>query len=456
MFSINKPLTQEERFQKLTTEPVPHLVLSLAPPTIITQLITTLYNMADTYFVSQLGTSASAAVGIVLSLMGIIQTIGYTFGTGSGVCISKFMGEKKRDIAGRYASTAFAFAFGIGVLLMVFGLIFLDPLVRLMGATDTILPYAREYTRYILIGAPYMVCTFVLNVQMRNQGNAFFSMLGVASGCIINLFLDPLFIFTFRLGIRGAAMATILSQFISFSLLFFYTQAKSVNLTLRLRDVRPTKKMMREILMNGFPSFCRQGINSLSAVAMNRCAGPFGDAAIAALGITQRVVSFITSVLIGFGQASQPVFGFNYGAKNYQRIKETYRFCMQLAVGILLGTGVLLLIFAPQVITMFRREDMEVISIGTRAMRCQALLMPVESVAIIGSMLMQLTHKPIRAAVVSMSRKGLFFIPCMIIMPYLWGLDGLVWAQPVADIFTFLLTIPLTVSVMRELKRELT
>lgn len=452
---MSQPLTQEERFKKLTTEPIHELILSLAPPTIITQLITTLYNLVDTYFVSQLGTSASAAVGIVLSLMGIIQTIGYTFGTGSGVCISKFLGEKNRQEAGKYASTAFALAFGTGILLMVFGLIFLNPLVYAMGATDTIFPYAREYTKYILLGSPYMVCTFVLNVQMRNQGNAFFSMLGVASGCILNLFLDPLFIFVLDMGIRGAALATILSQFISFVLLLFYCQTREVNLTLHARDVRPNRLMMKRILSNGFPSFCRQGINSLSAVVMNRCAAPFGDAAIAALTITQRVVGFVSAVVIGFGQASQPVFGFNYGAENYKRVRETYDFCMKLAVGILAAVAVGLLIFAPQVITLFRADDAEVIEIGTRAMRCQALLMPVESVAIVGSMLMQLTHKPLRAATVSMARKGLFFIPCMYLMPAFFGLSGLVWAQPVADILTFVLTVPLTVSVLRELKMEL-
>lgn len=331
------------------------------------------------------------------------------------------------------------------------GLIFLDPLTRLLGATDTILPFAREYIRYILLGAPWMAASFVLNNLLRYQGSAIYAMLGIGTGGILNILLDPLFIFGLKMGTGGAALATIISQFISFCILLWGC-GRGGNIAIRLRNFSFQWQIHREILRTGMPSFYRQGLASLSIVCLNFSAKPFGDPAIAAMAIVSKVSQFALSALLGFGQGFQPVAGFNYGAGRNDRVLDAYRFCLRLASCLLVVLAAAGLLLSPQVVQIFRRDDAEVIAIGARALRFQCITLPLSGYIIIANMLLQTIGKSGKASLLSLARQGLFFLPAIFLFPALLGLTGVQISQPVADIATFLLAIPLSRSVVKELR----
>ena len=445
-------LTYEEKYKMMVETPVNKLIPRLAVPTIISMLITSIYNMADTFFVSQLSTSASGAVGVNFSLMAMIQAIGFTLGMGSGNYMSRMLGAKEQDRAQRACSTAVYTAFFFGLLLAVFGIWNIDSLVRALGATDTIAPYARDYGQYILIAAPYMTVSFVFNKHLRTQVNAPLSMLGNTTGGVLNVILDPVLIFGFEMGISGAAIATIFSQFVSFLIL----------LTLVIRSgnvLKPHPKFFtmkgwvyKEILSAGMPTLGRQGLASVASVLLNVAASGFGDAAVAAMSIVTRIMMFINSALIGFGQGFQPVCGFNFGAKRYGRVLEAYYFCRRVAFVFLLVMAVVMFAVSTPIMRLFRREDADVIRIGALALKMQCVLLPVQSFTIIGNMLTQSIGYSFRATLTAIGKQGLFFIPAILILPGACGILGLQLAQPVADLLTFILTQVIVVMVVKELK----
>ena len=438
----------------MTETPIPRLICGLAVPTIATMLITSIYNMADTFFVGKIGTSATGAVGIAFSLMAMIQAIGFTLGQGSGNYISRLLGEKETESASKVAATGFFTALVLGAFLMVLGLIFLDPLVYALGATDTIAPYARDYVKFILIGMPYMAASLVLNNLLRFQGSAFYGMLGIGTGGLINIGLDPLFIFGFNMGVAGAALATIISQFISFLILLINCSLGG-NIKISFRNFTPAWEIYREILRGGLPSFYRQGLASVSTMVLNFSAGPYGDAAIAAMSIVTRVFQFALSAMLGFGQGYQPVCGFNYGAKRYDRVLKGFWFCVKTAVVVLLVMGVLGFIFAPDIISVFRKDDPEVISFGTTALRFQSTTFVLSAWIVMCNMLMQTIGKGTKASLLAISRQGLFLLPALAILPPIIGPLGIQMAQSVSDLCSFLLAVPLGISVIKELKNSI-
>ncbi len=444
-------MTTDEKFKMMTQEPVERLICSLAVPTIVSMLITSIYNMADTFFVSRISTSASGAVGVAFSLMAIIQAIGFTFGSGSGNYISRLLGQKKKSYAAKVAATGFFSAFGLGALLAIIGITFLDPLVHGLGATDTIAPYARAYIRYILMGAPYMTSALVLNQVLRFQGSAFYAMIGIGFGGFLNIILDPIFIFSLNMGISGAALATIISQFISWSILL-YNSSVGGNIKIRFQDFTPKWEIYKEIFRGGLPSFYRQTLASTAMICLNFSAGPYGDAAIAAMSIIARTFQFAISAVLGFGQGFQPVCGFNYGAKNYDRVLRAFWFSVRTVVVVLLTISIMGFAFAPQIIALFRKEDLDVIAIGTLALRFQCMALPLAGWTIPSNMLLQTIGKGAKASLISISRQGLFFLPAILILPRKFGLLGVQMSQPVADTFSFLLSILVTASVLKELR----
>ncbi len=448
------PNAREEngsRLDRMLNMPIRRLIPRLAAPTVASMLITSIYNMADTYFVSQLGQSASGAVGVVLTLMLLIQAVGFTLGVGSGSNIARLLGADNARTASDIASTGFFASLFIGTLLAAAGLVYLDPLVHLLGATETIAPYARDYASYILIGAPYMAASFVLNNILRSQGNAFWSMIGLTAGGVLNVALDPLFIFTFGMGIGGAALATIISQLVSFLILLSMVLRHS---TARLSFKRIRLKQLAVILPVGLPSFYRQGMTSIATVLLNRAAGVYGDAAIAAMSIVSRIIAFCFSALIGFFQGFQPVCGFNYGAGRYDRVREAVLFSMKVAtVGIVLAAAVVFA-FAPSLMDLFRPGDQEVGQIGALALRLQALLLPTMSLSTMANMSHQALGMSTKASVLALARQGLFFIPLILLLPAVFGLLGVQLAQPLADLFTFALSIPFTVTLLKDLKNR--
>ena len=442
----------DAKYIKMTQTPIPKLVINLAIPSIISMVITAIYNMADTYFVSQINTSASGAVGVSFSLMAIVQAIGFTMGMGSGNYMAQLLGQKDTENASKVAATGFFTTFGIGVVFSILGMICLNPLVRLLGATPTILPYAIDYTRYIFLGVPFMMSSYVLNNILRYQGSAFYSMFGIGFGGIINIILDPIFIFNLNMGTGGAALATSISQFISFCLLLF-ASGKGGNLKITFSNFKPNLKLYKEILRIGMPSFYRQSLASITGVILNQTAGPFGDAAIAAMSIVARVFHLAFAALLGFGQGFQPVCGYNYGAKLYHRVVEAFWFCIKVtAIGLTIAS-IIGFIFAPQIISIFRKDDLKVIEIGVLAMRYQCIAFPLSSWIIINNMLVQTIGKTREASILSLARQGLFFLPLILILPSFLGLTAVQLSQPLADLATFTLALPMGIRVINELKQ---
>ncbi|MEY8336464.1 MATE family efflux transporter [Lachnospiraceae bacterium 62-35] len=430
--------------------PVSRLIPGLAVPTIISMLVTSIYNMADTFFVSRIGTSASGAVGVIFSAMAMIQALGFGLGMGSGNYISRSLGNQEAGEAGKAAATAFFTALGLGLGVAAGGNLFLKPLVIFLGATKTIAPYAEDYAKFILMAAPFMMCSFVMNNILRAQGNAAYAMVGITVGGILNMILDPLFIFGLKMGTAGAALATGLSQIISFSILLCQCNLRKDCLSIRLKEFSPTLRMYGEIFHAGVPSFARQSIASISVVVLNVAAGPFGDAAIAAMSIVSRFMLFINSALIGFGQGFQPVCGFNFGAKRYDRVLEAYWFCVKVAVVMLTTMGLVCIGFSREIITLFRR-DAEVIEIGTLALRLQLFTLPIQAWIIMVNMLSQSIGYGFRSTLVSIGRQGIFLIPALLFMPSIWGIRGIQCAQPVADGCTFILACVVVRGIIREL-----
>lgn len=442
---------QNEKFRQMTETPVSKLICHLAVPCIISMLITAFYNMADTYFVGMLNSnSATGAVGVVFSLMAIIQAVGFFFGHGSGNYISRELGSHHVDEASRMASTGFFFSIITGVLICVLGLIFLEPLAYLLGSTDTILPYAKSYLRIILIGAPWMTASLVLNNQLRFQGSAFFGMIGIASGAVLNIILDPIFIFVLEMGISGAALATIISQFVSFSILLVQC-SKGGNIAIHYRNFVPKLSYLKLITQGGLPSLGRQGLASLATICLNRAAGPYGDAAIAAMSVVQRITMFGGSAMIGFGQGFQPVCGFNYGAKLYERVTQGFWFCLKVSFLFLVSISILGAIFAPELIALFR-DDPQVIEYGAAALRFQCATYFLMSWIVMSNMMTQSIGMMVPATFLAVARQGLFFIPLVLVLPLGLEFLGVQITQSLSDILTFAFAVPIQLKVLRQMK----
>ena len=445
--------TAQDKHKMMTTAPIPKLVTSLAIPTIISMLVTSFYVMADTYFVGQINTQSTAAVGISFSIMAIIQAFGFFFGHGSGNYISRKLGAKDYANAEKMASTGFFYAFSFGLLIAIIGSIFLTPICILLGSTETILPYAEKYLGIILLGAPFMASSLVLNNQMRFQGNAVYAMIGIIIGAVINIGLDPLLIFVLDMGVSGAALSTIISQFCSFMVLM-YMDSKGTNIKIRFRNFTPSFAYLKEITYGGIPSLSRQGLVSLSTIMLNVAAGRYGDAAIAGMSIVTRICMFINSFVIGFGQGFQPVCGFNYGAGLYKRVREGFYFCVKTGVIFLTVCSIIGYLYAPEIVSWFRKDDPSVIEIGAAALRWQLITLPLGTWVILCNMLLQTIRIPGRALVLSSARQGLFFIPLIFILPHMLGLLGVEMCQAVSDFCSFILAFPLTVPILKRLRED--
>ena len=440
--------------KKMTETPVSQLVMRQAIPSIISVLITTVYNMADTYFVSQLGTSAAGAVGVVFSLMAVFQAIGYTLGMGSGNIMSRQLGAMESEKANCTASTGVTTAFLIGLLFAVFGQLFIKDLMYLLGATDTILPYAQAYGQYILLAAPFMCASFVMSTLLRCEGKSTLGTVGLTIGGLLNIGLDPLFIYTFNLGTAGAALATAVSQFVSFVILLAFFPLKKSNIRLSIKLISKQPKVYGNIVFTGFPSLSRQGLSSVSTLLLNRSAMIYGDAAIAAMGIVGKVFMFIFSAVLGFLQGYQPIAGINYGAKKYDRVKKATYFAGSFCIGATIVIGVVCFLIAPEIIAVFRRDDPDVIRIGALALQMQCVVLPLCALTTISSFALQSTGQRVMAIILSMCRQGIFYIPLILILPNSFGLLGIQMTQTISDIFTLIVSVPFLVRFLGMLNQK--
>lgn len=439
-----------QQFRKMTETPIPKLILSLAAPTILSMLITSIYNLADTFFVGQISTSASGAVGVVSSLMAIIQALGFMLGHGAGSIISRSLGSQNTKAATRFASTSFFTALTFGLILAAVGLTTLPHFMMLLGSTETILPHACAYARPILIAAPLMMSSLVMNNILRYEGKASFAMIGLVTGGVLNMVLDPVFIFGFGLGTAGAGIATALSQSISFCILLsMFLRGKTVS-QFQLSAVTRSPAEFGTILMTGLPSFGRQGLNSIGGMLLNIAARRYGDAAVAGMSIVSRIFMFIISVAIGTGQGFQPVAGFNYGARKYRRVEKACVFTM-CASFCFLSVIIAACWFNAEALIKLFRDDPEVTAIALPAFRYQCFACFLQPVIVAGNMLFQSIGKSGRATFLACCRQGVFFIPLILTLPRMLGLLGIEICQPIADVLTFVVTVPFLFPFLHQL-----
>lgn len=440
-----------DNYEFLTQAPVSRVILTMAVPTIVSMLVTCFYVIVDTYFVGQLNTQSTAAVGIVFPLMSLIQAIGSFFGHGSGAYMSRELGARRTDNASSMATTGLVYALLTGILISVVSLLFLRPLSLVLGSTPTSLPFTEQYMAIILLGAPFQIASFTLNSQLRMQGNARYAMWGIISGALLNVVLDPILIFSCGLQLRGAALATVIGQMVSVVVLFAMCHFRATaGVRLRPRFFSLHWHYVREIVYGGSPSLSRQGLASISVVLLNVAAAGYGDAAVAAMSIVSRVTMFVMAVIVGLGQGFQPFCGYCYGAAMYNRLRHGFWFTVRVGFIFLSCFSAFFFCFAEQTIAVFR-DDAIVIAVGSTALRWHLAVYPLNAYIMAGNMMLQTTRRPLRANVLSSARRGLVFIPFILILPHLFGLMGIAMCQAVCDVVTFIIAIPIVRSAFREM-----
>lgn len=453
MITTDNQNRETEQYVKMTQTPVPKLILQLGLPTTVSMLITNIYNMADSYFVSKISLSAGGATSVVFGIMAILQAFGFMFGHGAGSNISRMLGSKRTEKASRYASTGFFGALFCGLVIMAGGLLFLEPLMRLLGSTDTILPYAADYGIWILLAAPAMTASCVLNNILRYEGKAALAMIGLTTGGILNMFLDPLFIFSFDMGIAGAGLATALSQYVSFGILLSMFLRKKTQSVLSIRLLSRDVQILWDVIRTGLPSLARQGLGSASTMVLNQAAKPFGDAAIAAMGYVGRTSNLIFSVGLGIGQGFQPVAAFNYGAKKYSRVKTGTWFTLAFGAALIGAISAGCFLLAPQIISLFR-DDTAVVEIGGEALRIMCVFLIFLPVSVVGNMLFQSIGKSMTALILACLQSGLLFIPLCAGLSQIFGVRGIEVAQPLAYFLSAMISFPITLRFVRKLPQD--
>lgn len=442
-----------KQYNKMTKTPVPKLLATLSVPTIISMLVTNIYNMADTAFVGKLGTSASGAIGILFGFMAILQAVGFLFGQGAGSLMSRALGSKNKEEASRIGSTGAFLAFSISIIVATICFIFLEPLVYQLGSTETIAPYAMDYTRFILFSAPFIVTSFTLNNLLRYEGKAFLGMIGLTIGAILNIGGDPLFMFVFNMGISGAGLSTCLSQIISFCILLSFFLRGKTQCQLSFKNVSFKLPRIGNIVATGLPSLLRQGLQSLSTIVLNLLAAPYGDAAIAALSIVSRVVFMVFSVALGIGQGFQPVSSFNYGAKKFNRVKEGYWSAFIMAEVLITTVTIIVLIFSTPILT-FLRDDPDVIVIAKKALLLQGLSQLLSPFSTMTEMALQSTGKKLFASIMSSLKSGVIFIPVVYVLAMFLKLDGIIYAQPLCNLIILIPSAFFAIWFFKKLKTE--
>ena len=438
----------EKHYAKMTETPVAKLILNLGIPTTISMLITNIYNMADTYFVGTLGESAQAATGVLFTVQAIMQGIAFMFGHGGGTFISRALADKNTKEATKYISSAFFMGGLIGVMITILGLTFLDPLVRFLGSTETIVPHAKDYGTWILLAAPFIICSFILNNGLRYEGKAFYAMYGLTAGGLLNILGDYILVMKCGLGVYGAGLATAASQVVSFAILL-YMYLKMAQSSIQIKAVSQDFRLYLKIARVGMPSLIRQGLTSVTNGLLNNVTKPFGDAAIAAMSVVSRYSNFLMCVGLGMGQGFQPVASFNYQARKYDRVKKGLLFTTAFGLVFIGAMSTISIIFAEPIITIFQKHP-DVIAIGAKALRFTAIGMMFMPFSVPVNMLYQSIQQPTISSVLSLIRSGMVTIPLLLFAVPILGLLGIQLAQPIADIVAGLISIPFIIRFLRK------
>lgn len=429
----------DAQYRRMTEAPIPGLIFSLCIPSIITSMITSIYNMVDTFFVAQLGTAAVAAVGVVFSVSSVISALGFWMGTGSSSLVSLQLGARQQEKADCTASTGFYLSMAMGGIIAVGGLLFLRPLMRLLGSTPTILPEACRYAAPLLLAAPFQCSNLALSQNLRAEGMSRESMAGQLAGGLLNMVLDPLFIFGFGWGAFGAGAATALSQAVVWAALLQYYVRKKTVVRLSPRNIRTDGALLGSILSAGFPSLCRHCGNALSAVVLNRAAGPFGDAAIAAFSVATRVTGLALSVSIGFVHAIQPVAGYAHGSKNYKRLRQAYDFTVFASVASLTAIAAVIALLARPILALLQIPE-ETVPMSVAVLRFSCIALPFTTLVNCTGTLFQAIKESTRSSVIVLGRQVCVYVPMLLVLSHFFGLNGLMAALPAADAFSCLVS----------------
>ena len=444
-------MDQAEKYREMVESPLEPLIIRMSIPSIISLLITSVYNLADTYFVGRLGTSATGAVGIVYPLMTLIQALGLMFGKGTGTLLGRQLGRRETAQAQQTAIQGLVYVTALVSLLMVLGLTFIQPLTALLGATESMARYTVVYARFILISMPFKAAATALSCILRFQGYSKRSMYGLGSGAVLNIVLDPLLMFGAGMGFAGAGMATMAGEIVSFFVLLWQCSREGC-IPIRLRNFTLSWTGIRAIFGGGFSSFLKNGLSSLASVLLNRAARPYGDAAIAAFIVVNRLVHICQQIYFGIGEGYQTVCSYNYGAKCYRRVKDGFWFCIRLG-GALLAAVLLSLFFAEPIIAIFRNDPV-VIRYGALILRVQMVTLSLLPVCSTGFVMLQGIGRNLDAAIVGSGRQGLFLVPLILVLPHFFGLNGLIAVQPFSDVLSTLLGVAILRPNMRRLSGE--
>ncbi len=444
----------KQRYEKMTTGPVSRLILSMSVPAIASLIISSLYNIADTYFISQISTSATAAPGIAMPLFQIIQAIALAFAIGAGSYATRARGSKDDEAADRSISTAFFMSIFVCAVVGVMSIIFLNPILTAFGATPTILPYAWDFAFYVILATPFFSATFVLSQAIRQEGSIWIAVAGTVSGAVINVILAPLFIFVFHMGIIGAAVATSISQTASFFILLSYVlRGKSV-LKISWKYFTPNWATLSEILKIGSPDFFRICLLSLSGILLNNAAAPYGDAALAGMTVASRIINILTSILMGLGQGFQPMCGYCYGAKLYKRVMRGFGFVMLVSMCFAVLSTVVGTVFGNPIMGFFRAEDAAFRSLGAMILKAQLFALPMATVSIIANMLFQSCGRAMQSGILALSRNGIFFIPLILTLPSKFQFNGVIYSQPISDTITAVIALVMLALIVVEFRRK--
>ena len=446
---------QEEKYLRMTTFPVKKLVGELAVPSIVSMLISSVYNIVDTFFVGHLDTQSTAALGIVFSYMAFIQAMAFFFGQGAGNFISRSLGSRNVKGAEQMAAVGFLSSVLTGVVVAIAGFIFMDPLLDFLGSTPTVKPFAAGYFRWILMGTPFIMGCFSLNNLMRQQGNALMAMIGIASGAVLNIVLDPVLIYWAGLGVEGAGLATAVSQAVGFVIMLSLT-GKRGGIRIHPSLFKPRWHHYVEIAAGGLPSLLRQGLGAIAAICFNQVARNYGDEALAAFSVVSRVMMFAASAMIGYGQGFQPVCGFNYGARLYDRVRKAFWHSTRVSTLYCTLLAIAGYVFAPQIIALFRADDPAVIRIGAQVLRYQCMVFPLIGFIVMTNMYLQNIRKVVPAIVSAALRNGLAFIPALYIGQAVIGFTGVELAQSISDVVSFLISVPLCLTALRSMGKDVT
>ncbi len=442
---------QLDRKNMMLNEPIHRIIPKMAIPTIVAFLINSIYSLADTYFVSSLGTSATAAVNVNASLDQLIMMCGSMLAMGANSYIARLLGKGDEEKASRVLSTAFFAAFAVGAVLLMFGSIFMVPMVRLLGATPTCEKYSIDYATYVLMAAPFMASNFVMNQCLRSEGSATLSMIGMGFGGILNCVLDPIFIFGLEMGVAGASLATAISKVVSFTILVFPYVTKRSVLHLSIRNFKPSREIIAEIVSVGSSSMFRNGLAVVAGILLNNLAGDISDSVMAGIGVCTKIMMFPFSIILGFGNGFQPVAGFNWGARRYDRVKESYRFSSRVALWGGAIMGVICILLSDWLIVLFAGTDEDMRRIGALAIITQSIALPIHAwVAIVNMYCVGLGNAR-GAFLLATARQGSCFLPILYPLAWLLGGWGVGAVQAVADVLTLVLAIPILGSVNKKL-----